>query len=160
VPLAFLLASQAPGWFSKLEIRPLDMKVKLRLAWILRITTSALLIGHGALAAVVQKPLLQHHLDTFGMQFVPLTAVGGFEIALGLTVLLDSAGWLLLFVAAWKIVTESFYPISGAPFWEFIERGGSYVAPLALFLLIHQPRPVTDTSRASGTQLEGAGIPQ
>jgi hypothetical protein len=24
--------------------------------------------------------------------------------------------------------------MSGSPFWEWIERGGSYVAPLALFL--------------------------
>ena len=144
VPLAFLLASQAPGWFSKLEIRTLDAKIKLPLIWILRATTSALLIGHGALAAVVQKPLLQHHLEVLGLSFVPLTALGGFELALGLAVLLDSAGWLLLFVAVWKITTESFYPLSGAPFWEFIERGGSYIAPLALYLLA-QPSPAKTT---------------
>jgi hypothetical protein len=147
VPLAFLLASQARGWFSPLEIRPLDAGLKNRLAWILRITTSALLVGHGALAVVVQKPLLQHHLDALGLKFVPLTALGGFEIALGLAVLLNSAGWLLLFVAAWKIVTEFFYPLSGAPFWEFIERGGSYIAPLALFFLINQQRPATNQPR-------------
>jgi hypothetical protein len=160
VPLAFLLASRARGWFSPLEIRPVDAHLKFRLVWILRVTTSALLIGHGALAAVVQKPLLQHHLEAVGLPFVPLTALGGFEIALGLAVLLDSAGSLLLFVVAWKIVTESFYPISGAPFWEFIERGGSYIAPLALFLLVHQPRSAKDASRVTGAQLAGAEIPQ
>ena len=142
LPLAFLLASQARGWFSRLEIRPLDAALNQRLAWILRVTTSALLIGHGALEAVVQKPLLQHHLAAVGLSSVPLAALGGFEIALGLAVLLDSAGALLLFAAAWKIATESLYPISGAPFWEFIERGGSYLAPLALFFLIHQARIV------------------
>jgi len=140
VPLAFLLASQARGWFSRLEIRPIDAELNHRLAWVLRATTSALLVGHGALAAVVQKPLLQHQLDAGGLSFVSLAALGGFEIALGLTVLLDSAGWLLLFVAAWKITTELLYPISGAPFWEFIERGGSYIAPLSLFFLVHQSR--------------------
>ena len=160
VPLAFLLASRARGWFSPLEIRPVDAHLKFRLVWILRVTTSALLIGHGALAAVLQKPLLQHHLEAVGLPFVPLTALGGFEIALGLAVLLDSAGSLLLFVVAWKIVTESFYPISGAPFWEFIERGGSYIAPLALFLLVHQPRSAKDASRVTGAQLAGAEIPQ
>jgi hypothetical protein len=154
LPLAFLLASQSPGWFSRLEIRPLDAGLKHRLAWILRVTTSALLIGHGVLAAAVQKPLLQHHLDAVGLPFVPLTAVGGFEIALGLAVLLDSAGWLLLFVAAWKIVTESFYPLSGAPFWEFIERGGSYLAPLALFFLLHQPRSISGKQAAHPSPLE------
>jgi hypothetical protein len=156
VPLAFLLGSQARGWFSALEIRPLDAALKLRLAWILRFTTSALLIGHGALAAVVQKPLLQHHLDAIGMPFVPLTALGGFEIALGLAVLLGSVGWLLLFVTSWKIITESFYPLSGAPFWEFIERGGSYFAPLALFLLVHQPGTATVTPPARSSTLTGA----
>ena len=154
VPLAFLLASQAPGWFSKLEIRSLDEELKNRLAWILRITTSAVLIGHGALAAVTQKPLLQHNLDAVGLSFVPLTALGGFEIALGLAVLLDSAGWLLLFVVAWKIVTELFYPLSGAPVWEFIERGGSYIAPLALFFLVHQPRFIPGKSLVRQPPLE------
>ena len=138
VPLAFLLASRASGWFSKLEIRPIDTGLNHRLSWILRVTTSALLIGHGALAAVVQKPLLQHHLEAIGLPFVSITALGGFEIALGLAVFLDFAGLLLLFVAVWKVVTELLYPISGAPFWEFIERGGSYCAPLALFLLVYR----------------------
>jgi len=160
VPLAFLLASQATGWFSTLEIRPVDAALKLRLARVLRATVSALLVGHGALATVVQKPLLQHHLEAVGLPFVPLTALCGFEIALGLAVLLGSAGWLLLFVTSWKIISESFYPLSGAPFFEFIERGGSYIAPLALFLLIHQARPATGESRVRGLQLEGAGIPQ
>jgi hypothetical protein len=156
VPLAFLLASQSRGWFSKLEIRPVDAKVKLRLVWILRFTTSALLIGHGALAAVVQKPLLQHHLEAIGLPFLTLAALGGFEIALGLAVLLDSAGWLLLFVVAWKIITESFYPLSGAPFWEFIERGGSYIAPLALFFLVYQPGTAIATPPARPSPLTGA----
>ena len=139
VPLAFLLATQSKGWFSPLQLRPLVSALTSRLAWILRITTSALLIGHGALGAVTQKTILQHHLAAIGLAHVPITATGGFEIALGLAVLLHSSGSLLLFVAAWKIITESFYPISGAPFWEFIERGGSYVAPLALYYLTRQP---------------------
>jgi len=153
VPLAFLLASQARGWFSKLEIRPIDAELNHRLSWILRVTTSALLIGHGALEAVVQKPLLQHHLAVAGLPFVSTTAVGGFEIALGLAVLLDSAGALLLFAAAWKIVTESLYPLSGAPFWEFIERGGSYIAPVALFFLVYQSRFVPGKSPARESRL-------
>jgi len=140
VPLAFLLASQARGWFSPLEIRPIDAALKIRMVWLLRATTSALLIGHGALAAVVQKPLLQNQLTAVGLSFVPLPALGGFEIALGLALLFDTAGALLLFVVTWKIVTETFYPISGAPYWEFIERGGSYIAPFALFFLVSQSR--------------------
>jgi hypothetical protein len=154
VPLAFLFASQSRGWFSKLEIRPIDPELNRRLAWILRFTTSALLVGHGVLEALVQKPLLQEHLAAVGLSFVPTTFVGGFEIALGLAVLVDSTYALLLFVVAWKIVTESLYPISGAPFWEFIERGGSYIAPLALFFLVYQLRNSPGKSPASRPELD------
>jgi len=47
---------------------------------------------------------------------------------------------LLFAVALWKVATELLYPIAGAPIWEFIERGGSYGAPLALALLLPRSR--------------------
>lgn len=153
VPLAFLVASQGSGWFRLAEIRLLDAKLNFQLSWILRATTSLLLLGHGLLAAVIQKPLLQHQLAGVGLSFVPLTAWGGFEIALGLAVLLNSSGGLLLFVASWKIGTELLYPLSGAPFWEFIERGGSYLAPLALLLLARQSRVHAAKSMAYTSEL-------
>jgi hypothetical protein len=37
-----------------------------------------------------------------------------------------------VFVFAWKLGTEALRPLAGEPIWEFIERGGSYGAPLAL----------------------------
>src|SRR5256885_13448101 len=43
---------------------------------------------------------------------------------------------LLAGVAFWKVGTELLYPIAGASWWEFIERGGSYGAPLALAVLL------------------------
>jgi hypothetical protein len=107
---------------------------------------------------VVQKPLLQHQLAAIDLPFVPVTALGGFEIALGLAVLADAGGVLLLFVAAWKVITEALYPLTGAPVWEFIERGGSYIAPLALYLLVHQSRtnpgrPPAEPGRLGGAEL-------
>ncbi len=99
-----------------------------RVSWVLRLTTAILLVGHGALAAVVQKPALAHHLEAVGASFLPLTVLGGFEIVLGLAILLNASAPLLLFVLGWKVATELLYPISGTPFWEFIERGGSYAA--------------------------------
>ncbi len=135
VPLAFLLFTQARGWFDRAEPRSLEPALRERLGLILRVTTCALLVGHGALAAVVQKPVFFHHLQTIGLPSVPVPALGGFEIALGFAVFFAPVGPLLLFVFAWKVATELLYPISGAPFWEVIERGGSYAAPLALFFL-------------------------
>jgi hypothetical protein len=32
----------------------------------------------------------------------------------------------------WKVGTELLRLAVGEPFWEFVERGGSYAAPLAL----------------------------
>jgi hypothetical protein len=37
-------------------------------------------------------------------------------------------------VVAWKLGTELRLP-AGEPIWEFVERGGSYGAPLALFFI-------------------------
>ena len=57
---------------------------------------------------------------------------GWFECVLGLIVLCWPMRGVLLFVFAWKLATEAFRPLAGEPIWEFIERGGSYGAPLAL----------------------------
>jgi hypothetical protein len=60
--------------------------------------------------------------------------VGWFEIALGVAVLFKPARNLLLFVVTWKVGTEFLRYSAGEPMWEFIERGGSYAAPLALLI--------------------------
>jgi hypothetical protein len=52
--------------------------------------------------------------------------------SLGLTVLVWPARGVLLFVFVWKLASEAFRPLAGEPVWEFVERAGSYGAPLAL----------------------------
>ena len=37
--------------------------------------------------------------------------------------------------SSWKVGTEALRPLAGEPIWEFIERSGSYAAPLALLAL-------------------------
>jgi hypothetical protein len=135
VPLAFFLFTQARGWLTRAEPRPFDPALCDRVAFVLRATTGTLLVGHGVLAAAMQKAVFSHHLEAAHLPFVPVPALGGFEIALGLAVLLAPVGPLLLFIFAWKVVTELLYPLSGAPFLEVVERGGSYAAPLALYFL-------------------------
>jgi hypothetical protein len=39
-------------------------------------------------------------------------------------------------VAVWKLSTESLWIATGAPIWEFVERAGSYAAPLAFAALV------------------------
>jgi hypothetical protein len=71
-----------------------------------------------------------------------LPAVGWFEIALGVLVLVRPSAELLLFVFIWKVFTETLRPLSGEPFGEFIERFGSYSASLALFFVLVAQRKV------------------
>jgi hypothetical protein len=54
----------------------------------------------------------------------------------------------LLFVFLWKIGIEWLRPMAGEPFWEFIERGGSYAAPLALLWLEGWPVSIRIRRRA------------
>lgn len=142
LPLAFLLSLRPQGWFSPAQPAALEPGLIRRLELVLRVTTSTLLLGHGALE-ITHVPGFVRHWTVFGLG--PLSALtpmdlalaaGLLEIAVGFAVL--AAPWrsLMLFVLAWKMATELLYPLSGTPFWEFVERAGSYAAPLGLFLLL------------------------
>ncbi len=142
VPLAFLCWSR-PGprlrdWFAVITEPTITPPHPERLAWILRITTAALLIGHGGFGAFMQKTAWIEYFGAAGItpQMVRgaslIAGLGWFEIALGLLVLVWPATGVLIVACVWKVSTELLRPIVGEPFWEFVERGGSYAAPLAL----------------------------
>jgi hypothetical protein len=166
VPLAFLYWSQ-PGsrlqdWFAAIRPQPLMPMQARRLAWILRITTAALLIGHGGFGAFMQKAAWIEYFGAAGItpqmaQGASLIAlVGWFEIALGLLVLAKPVPAVLIFVFVWKVGTELLRLLVGEPFWEFIERGGSYAAPLAL-LYVRSWSTSTSTKSARPPQPSSGG---
>jgi phosphohistidine phosphatase SixA len=136
VPLAMLLWAGLPrarqDWLAPLDFPPLTRTrdVRTALTW----TAGLLLIGHGALA-VGEKPLLLEHFAAISLGTEWVVPAGWFEIALGVAVIVRPLRALLLGAATWKISTELLFPITGAPAWEWIERGGSYGAPIALALL-------------------------
>lgn len=143
VPIAILVAVGLGGpRFARLSERwpVLSDETRRRLLQVLRIATAILLSGHAACALVLQKPGLAHHYavfapaDTIGV----MLAVGWFELALAAAVLVIRQPALFLFVALWKLATEILFLTSGAPapLFEVIERGGSYVVPLALAYLL------------------------
>jgi hypothetical protein len=39
-------------------------------------------------------------------------------------------------VALWKLATESLFVAAGQPFWELVERGRSYAAPVAFAIVV------------------------
>ncbi len=144
VPIAFLLLAGWPRlrgeWLRTIRPRPVPPGTLRRAATVLRWTTGLLLIGHGGFGAFQHKEMLSDMYAHAGIPVTPwlhpslVTSIGIVDILLGVTVLLYPAGALLLFVCGWKIASELLYPMTGAPWWEFVERGGSYTAPLLLFL--------------------------
>lgn len=142
VPLTFLLLG---GWFEDKitlfgKIKEVTLKDStLRFArLILIVTTAFLLLGHGAFLALMKKDLFVYQLLSVGVQMPKeyLVLVGILEMGMGLIVFFWQPAFFLILIVCWKVFTELFYPLSGSPFWEFIERFGSYGAPLALLLLI------------------------
>jgi len=109
---------------------------------ILRVTTFLLLLGHGALGALHSKPALTAHYASIGLDNVVVSGltltqvVGGCEIVLAFAVLVAPLPSLLIGICLWKMGTEALFITSGALPFEWIERAGSYVAPLALYYLM------------------------
>ena len=149
VPLAVFLAIawdvKSHGWWHRVKNVPtLTKKHWGWLKLLLQVAIAVYLIGHGAFGAVDAKAGLIEQYDTtgismlFGSTQTALVAIGWFEIALGILVLLAPIAPLLYFVCFWKIATESLFIWSGAFYggFEFIERGASMVAPIALYFII------------------------
>lgn len=122
---------------------------------VLQWTTVLLLLGHGALG-VIGKPGLTAHYASISLPMSTTIAVGWFEVALAIAVAIRPAAALLVFVAVWKLSTESLWLASGAPIWEFVERAGSYAAPLALAALNFKPGAMSLRSalRAGASELK------
>jgi hypothetical protein len=127
------------SWFAVITEIPRVTVARAQTAqWALRGIMAGMLIGHGGFGLVMSKANLLRFYQAagFGLVGVALptlsTAIGGFEMLLG--VLCMGATWpaFFLFVWAWKLGTEVLYvpaEASGA-WWEVLERGGSYAAPL------------------------------
>ena len=95
-----------------------------------------LLLGHGALGAFNSKPALTAHYASIGLQNIVVggltltQVVGGVEIVLAMAVLVAPLPSLLLGIGLWKMGTEALFMTAGSLPFEWIERAGSYVAPL------------------------------
>jgi hypothetical protein len=146
VPLAVLVATGWRGaWFARLpSIRPDPAALQRdRLAWTLRLTTATLLAGHAGCGFFLHKAGLAHLYAAAGVPhpaaLVPL--IGGFEFILAGLVLVFPQSALFVSVCVWKLATEALFPIAGASGWEFVERFGSYTAPLALAVLFTRRHP-------------------
>ena len=146
VPLAILAITGLRGpWFARLpEMWPeMSAAVRRRVILILQLALASLLAGHAACALVLHKPALAHLYEVFGPANPAgvMLAVGWFEAALAAAVLVVPLPALVVFACLWKLAAESLFLTSGAPapLFEVIERGGSYIVPLALAYLLIRP---------------------
>ena len=138
VPLALLLLLGRPrtllGWlnpFATDAIRSTPLTVARVLHW----STGMLLFAHGALAAITGKAIFAKHYAAIGLPAGIVPIIGSVEMAVAILVMLQPSIGLLVGIAIWKMASEALYPIAGAPVWEFVERAGSYAAPLGLALM-------------------------
>jgi hypothetical protein len=140
-PLCLLLLAGGikfnfPWLFSTIHPNePSDEKSLARVKTTLRIIVFLLLAGHGWLN-LLQKPGLINQYSALGFSNpVNVSLLAGiFEIMAAIAVLVRPARPLILIFLIWKMGSELFYP--HFEIFEWIERGGSYGALLALFLCL------------------------
>ncbi len=154
VPLALLLMSGWPrdvrSWFTVLVPAAVSIERVAIVRRVLQITSVLLLAGHGALGAITGKAVLATHYAAVGLPAGLTATIGWFELGLAAMIAARPLVPLLLFVCAWKLATESLFIAAGAPVWEFVERTGSYTAPLALAAMMLVHTKDTDTRRRVG----------
>jgi len=124
-------------------------------------TVTLLLVGHGGLG-VGGKEGLTAHYAALGLSGDAASAatpvVGWMELLLAATLVLRPSAGVAAFAVAWKLATESLWVIDGAPVWEFIERAGSYAAPLALMIVARGPRSEVRGVRFGHIRRSGARL--
>jgi phosphohistidine phosphatase SixA len=148
VPLAMLLMC-APitgwrGWLSAAEPRRLTGARERIVRSVLVATAVLLLVGHGGLG-VIGKAGLTAHYAALGLGGGAASAatplIGWAELLLAATLLLRPSAGVAALAVAWKLATESLWLVDGSPVWEFVERAGSYAAPLAVAIVaVRGPR--------------------
>jgi hypothetical protein len=133
------VSPQMTSWFTVLtEVPRLTVARAQTAQWALRGIMAGMLIGHGAFGLVMGKAHLLGFYEAAGLGGLGLplptlsAAIGGFEMLLGVLCLQATWPAFFLFVCAWKLGTEFLYVPAQAygAWWEVLERGGSYAAPL------------------------------
>ena len=142
VPIAMIvmLASWRgiAGFFGRARFRELRPELLHRLKIVLVVVVALLLVGHGALDLEGKRGLITNYASIIPQDLAARVTpwIGGGEIALATALARWPSVPLALFAAFWKLSTESLFVVAGQPFWEIVERGGSYAAPVALAVVL------------------------
>ncbi|MEO6188144.1 MAG: hypothetical protein ABIO82_05505 [Ginsengibacter sp.] len=140
-PMAFLVFAGAKINSTKKFFSPVsqtiepDPKVLARLVTCLRIVVFLLIVGHGWLNLIEKKAFVDIYRSLgFSNPGTTAQAIGLFEVIAAFAILIKPFRSLVLIIFFWKALSEMFYPQYGL--FEWIERGGSYGALLALWFAL------------------------
>lgn len=147
-PLALLLLcgigrKSLKSWFRIIHPNTsAGAKTFANVAICLRVVVFLLLAGHGWLNLLEKKGLMDQY-KALGFTDPAATAhiVGLFELIAGAIVLVKPVRPLLIAFLVWKMGSELFYP--HWELFEWVERGGSYGAILALLFALPQTKIFT-----------------
>jgi hypothetical protein len=146
MPLALLVLVGGGGWSLRrwftpgTEPKQVSDRAVVWSHWAARGGLALLLIGHGGFALFEHKKYFYKYFAFFGVDSATVDSAhlmavfGAFEILLGLAVLVRPAKPLLWFVLGWKLATELLRPLVGQEWFQFVERDGDYVLPVALVI--------------------------
>ena len=140
VPLALLIlcgngGKHIKGWFTEIKVvNNIDAKTRVKLTNCLKVIVFLLLAGHGWLNLIEKQGILKQYVSLgFSDPVKTAHVVGLFEVVAAFMLLARPLSAVLLVLLVWKMGSELFYP--HWEYFEWIERGGSYGAILALLLL-------------------------
>ena len=107
--------------------------------WLLRLGVCMEYIGHGAFGVITKAGWLPYFAvwgipEAWAWRIMPI--VGTMDIVLGLFAFFAPRKSLLLYMAAWGLMTACLRPLAGEPMSELFERSYNYCVPLAAFLAI------------------------
>ena len=113
----------------------MDEKTLAKATKCLQLVVFLLLAGHGALNMMEKKAIIgQYTALGFSNPVNVAHIVGIFEVTTAFIILIKPVRPLLFALLIWKVGTELFYP--HWELFEWIERGGSYGAILALWFML------------------------
>lgn len=138
-PLALLflwgMPAKVKDWFSLIKpsklIKPIYGN---RIESCLKIIVFLVLVGHGWLNIIGKSALLKQYasLGFYNTRYLS-GLIGAAEITIALLILLKPLRQVLFAALIWKLTSELFYP--DYALIEWIERGGSYGAMVALIVM-------------------------
>lgn len=109
--------------------------------WILRIGVFGTFLGHGWLALSIQ-PNWINYLNTVGfsddMAVKIMPVIGTIDILVAFIILIKPLQPVVIYAAAWALLTALMRPISGEHILEFVERTANWAVPLALYFLLYK----------------------